>query len=434
MVHTGEFMDGQKLNRAVLARQSLLERGDEYVPVMLEKMGGLQAQYAPSSYVGLWSRTAGLQRTDLDLALNDRSVIQGTLMRITIHLVSRNDYWLFAAGLRQARRQQWLRLAKDRTDAEMAALAERTRSVLASGPMKRTDLIAELGVDSSLWIGIGLWVDMVRVPPSGTWDHRRADLYGLAETWVGPEDATEEQGIDHLIRRYLAAFGPATVGDLASWSGFSLPVLAPRLAAMETASYRDTAGKELFDLPGAPLPDPQMPAPVRFLPTWDASLLVHCRRAGILPEEYRPRISHQEPPVGGHVPGRREGGRHLEEPEGPGADRSLRAAGCCGPAGAGRGDGALGSVCPLDCCLAALRLGCNHVERSDIRHCPRPGIGCDSSRNPPASGAGQTGNAGRGYRSRWCYHPSSARACSGRPVVVLDQALAEDGARSRRSS
>ncbi len=296
MVDTGEVIDAQKLNRAVLARQSLLERADESVPVILEKMGGLQAQYAPSSYVGLWSRTAGLQRADLDLGLNDRSVIQATLMRITIHLVSREDYRLFAAGVRQARRQQWLRLAKERTDSEMAVLADRTRSVLAPGPKKRTDLIAELGVDSSLWVGIGLWVDLVRVPPSGTWAHRRADLYGLAETWVGPEDVTEEQGIDHLIRRYLGAFGPATVGDLVSWSGLSPTTLGTRLAAMETDSYRDTAGKELFDLPGAPLPDPQTPAPVRFLPTWDASLLVHCRRAGILPEEYRPRIFHTRNP------------------------------------------------------------------------------------------------------------------------------------------
>ena len=145
-------------------------------------------------------------------------------------------------------------------------------------------------MDNGTWIGIGLWLDMVRVPPSGTWDRRRADLYALAEDWIGPPGVSEDEGIDHLIRRYLGAFGPATIADLASWSGLAASVLASRLNEMDTTVYRDEAGRKLLDLPGAPLPDAGTPAPVRFLPTWDACLLVHCRRAGILPEEYRPRI------------------------------------------------------------------------------------------------------------------------------------------------
>lgn len=260
-------------------------------------MGGLQAQYAPSSYVGLWSRRAGMERSQLDRALEDGSVIQATLMRITIHLVSRADYWPFAVGVRRARRQMWLRLARgQRTDEEMAALADRTKDVLAGGPAKRADLLKELGLDNSTWVGVGLWVDLVRVPPSGTWGHRRADLYGLAADWVGAEDVTEEEGIDHLIRRYLSGFGPAAMGDLVGWSGIPVSMLAPRLDALDTVRLCDSAGRELLDLPGAPLPDPQTPAPVRFLPTWDASLLVHCRRAGILPEEYRPRVFHTKIP------------------------------------------------------------------------------------------------------------------------------------------
>jgi hypothetical protein len=207
-VNSPEVIDARRMNRAVLARQLLIDRAAASTPEILEKMAGLQAQYAPSSYVGLWSRRLGMERSDLDAALEDRSVIQGTLMRVTIHLASRGDYWPFAAGLRSARRQMWLRLMKGgRTDDQMTALADRTRTILSSGPMKRAELIKQLGVDSETWVGIGLWLDLVRVPPSGTWARRRADLYGLAEEWVGPDTVDEEQGVDHLIRRYLEGFG-----------------------------------------------------------------------------------------------------------------------------------------------------------------------------------------------------------------------------------
>ncbi len=106
------MLDGFQLNRAVLGRQLLLRKQQASLPGVLEQMGGLQAQYAPSSYVGLWSRRAGMERADLDRALHDRTVVQGTLMRVTIHLVSREDYWPFAVGLRTARRQMWLRAFK----------------------------------------------------------------------------------------------------------------------------------------------------------------------------------------------------------------------------------------------------------------------------------------------------------------------------------
>ncbi len=289
---TGRVLDSFQLNRAVLGRQLLLRKQQGSLPGVLEQMGGLQAQYAPSSYVGLWSRRVGMERADLDRALHDRTVVQGTLMRVTIHLVSRQDYWPFAVGLRTARRQMWLRAFKGRrTVDEMRVLADQTRELLAAGPRKRQDLLRELGgLDNGTWIGIGLWVDLVRVPPSGTWGHRRADLYGLAESWLGPPDVSEEEGIDHLIRRYLGAFGPASTADLASWSGLPGSMLAGRVREIDVVPYRDVAGKELLDLPDAPLPDAGTPAPIRFLPTWDATLLVHCRRAAILSEEYRPRV------------------------------------------------------------------------------------------------------------------------------------------------
>ena len=170
---------------------------------------------------------------------------------------------------------------------------------------------------ANLW-GFSHWVDLVRVPPAGTWDRRRADLFALAEEWVGPLTASEEDGLEHLIRRYLAAFGPAPRADIASWAGLKPAHLAGPLERMTLRRFRDEDGNELLDVPRAPLPDPDTPAPVRFLPTWDAALLVHARRTGILPEEYRPVIfSTKIPPsmptfvVDGAVAGswRHEGGR-----------------------------------------------------------------------------------------------------------------------------
>jgi hypothetical protein len=151
--------------------------------------------------------------------------------------------------------------------------------------------VKELDGQAGGFIGnLGLWVDLVRVPPSGTWERRRADRLALAEDWVGPPDATEEEGLVHLVRAYLRGFGPASWRDIASWAG--IPVADARRAeeAIPLARFEDEGGHDLVDLPGAPLPDPQTPAPARFLPHWDNSLLVHARRTGLLPEAHRPRI------------------------------------------------------------------------------------------------------------------------------------------------
>src|SRR5207245_8654931 len=109
----------------------------------------------------------------------------------------------------------------------------------------------------------------------GTWKQRRADLYGLAEAWLGPSTATEAEGQAHLVRRYLEAFGPAPIADIASWAGIRPTRLKPVIERLELRRFRDERGGELLDLPDEPLPDPYTPAPVRFLPTWDATLLVH---------------------------------------------------------------------------------------------------------------------------------------------------------------
>ena len=169
----------------------------------------------------------------------------------------------------------------------MVDAAGRIRDALADGP--RT--VKELGEIGAGFVGsLGLWVDLVRVPPSGTWERRRADRLALAVDWVGAPDATEAEGLTHLVRAYLRAFGPATWRDIASWAGITATDAKRGGEGLTLASYRDEDGRSLVDLPDAPLPDPDTPAPVRFLPHWDANLLVHARRTQVLPERHRPLV------------------------------------------------------------------------------------------------------------------------------------------------
>ncbi|HWM11988.1 MAG TPA: winged helix DNA-binding domain-containing protein [Solirubrobacteraceae bacterium] len=282
-----QTLSQQQLNRAVLARQLLLERAPTPLPRALERIAGIQAQYAPSMYVGLWSRLENLHRDALTQALERRSVIQATLMRSTIHLVSKADFWPLALATREARRAHWLRSMPDPPSArEMTAAARKLRGAL-DGAMSRKEVEALLGKDVAR--AIGLWIDLVRVPPSGTWERRRADLYAAAEDWLGPPPEIEDAKA-HLVRRYLAGFGPASRQDVVSFTGLLPADAGAVLDRLRLRRFRSEHGQELFDVPRAPLPDPDTPAPPRFLPTWDAILLVHARRAGVLPEEHRPKV------------------------------------------------------------------------------------------------------------------------------------------------
>jgi Winged helix DNA-binding domain len=134
------------------------------------------------------------------------------------------------------------------------------------------------------------------VPPSGTWEQRRADLYAVAEDWLPSPGIERDEALDHLIRRYLFAFGPARKNDIADWAMVSVSEIDCGLERIELRRFRDEAGKELLDLPRAPIPDGDTPTPPRFLPVWDATLLVHARRTGILPEEYRPLVFNVKTP------------------------------------------------------------------------------------------------------------------------------------------
>ena len=207
------------------------------IPRALERMCGLQDQYAPSGYIGLWTRLAGFERDDLTKALERRAVIQATLMRATIHLVSRRDFWPFASAIDEPLREWWFRATKRGDERRrLRAIDTRGRRLLADGPRRKKEILEALHLPASDFVGVGLWTQLVRMPPSGTWDQRRADLYGLAEQWVGPPSSTVEQGRDLLVRRYLAAFGPAARADIATLHG--LAVADARRCASATAAAR----------------------------------------------------------------------------------------------------------------------------------------------------------------------------------------------------
>jgi hypothetical protein len=306
----------------MLARQFLLERSSLPLTQTVERIGGLQTQYAPSGYVGLWSRIRNFRRGALTRALEERRVIQASLLRSTIHMVSAADFPLFLGAVGNGRRDWWLRIQRKQHNPERVEdAAALLRRELAAGPRRASELKAALlarGFPEFLWSGVWLWVDVVRVPPSGTWDQRRADLFGLAQPWLGAAPADQASGLEHVVRRYLGGFGPASVREMASWAGIPHTTLLPVIGRLSLRRFRDEKGRELLDLPRAPLPDAAIPAPVRFLPTWDATLLAHARRTEILPERYRALVFNTRTPhsvptflVDGTVAGtwRYEGGR-----------------------------------------------------------------------------------------------------------------------------
>jgi len=271
----------RELNRALLARQLLLERVRMPIPRALERIAGIQDQSAPNAYIRLWSCLDGFQRDDLTRALERRSVIQATLMRGTIHVVSRRDYWPFAVAIRAAQRE-WLVRAWKVTEPELERQADQLRLLLAEGPRRAEELKA---VGRRWDPALGL----VRVPPSGTWERRRANLIDLADRWVGPENAPADEAVVHLIRRYLAGFGPAARDDIASWAGLKRAHVDPVLDRLELRRFRDEAGGELLDVPRAPLPDPETPAPPRFMPEYDNALLGYADRSRVV-DRTRPQL------------------------------------------------------------------------------------------------------------------------------------------------
>ena len=294
---TATVLGPRRLNRALLARQLLLERSSLPIPPALESLAGIQNQYAPNAYIRLWSCLEGFRRDDLTRAYEAGRVVQGTLMRGTIHAISARDHGPFAAAITEPMRA-WARRAYRGDDFGRDDLVDRVRTSLRGRTMRPAELQELRGkAPDATWATLHLDAGLLRIPPSGTWERRRADIYGLADDVITADDGpVTESPLAHLVRRYLGGFGPAGVRDIGLFAGVPITLLKPVVEGMELRTFRDEAGGTLMDIPDGPLPGPDTPAPVRFLPTWDAALLVHARRTLVLPERYRPLIFHTRMP------------------------------------------------------------------------------------------------------------------------------------------
>ncbi|HEX2027699.1 MAG TPA: winged helix DNA-binding domain-containing protein [Nitriliruptorales bacterium] len=280
------------LNRAVLARQLLLERTQTRLPRAVEQLAGLQAQYTPSPYLTLSARLEGFHRDHLSAALERRELVKALLMRGTLHIVTPGDYWAFTTARQAMGAHYWPPSYERRIpQRKIADLAQATVAQLRSGPRRfnevRTLLEPHATSDispTSLWRRVQGHAPVVHVPPSGTWGYHGEGVYQAADTVIGgAPPAAPDDACEHLIRRYLAAFGPATKQDIAQWAGLRrIGAISQAIASMDLRTFADEQGARLYDLPDAALPDPETPAPPRLVPRFDNLMLSHADRSRVL--------------------------------------------------------------------------------------------------------------------------------------------------------
>ena len=296
--HDPPVIDPAGLNRATLMRQGLIERHGGPVVPAIEAFGGLQAQEPASPSVALLARLDGFAAADLDEAIRRRDAVKATLMRTTLHLVSASDYLRFLPALRPMHH----RLRRRGATIDDQAVRRLGRSALdhAATPRSNIELrshvereAVRLGVDlEEAWWWVRLRHDFVHVPTSAVWSYGRKPSLAAADAWLARATfASRADSVRHLVARYLAAFGPATVADAAAWSGLPVASLRPGFERLQREGAlwrgRTTAGRELIDLADAPRPDPRLPVPPRFLAMWDSVLLAHADRTRLISDDAR---------------------------------------------------------------------------------------------------------------------------------------------------
>ena len=278
----------RELNRATLARQLLLERKRLSPAAVIERLVGMQAQWPPAPYIGIWTRTTSFRRQALERELASAAVVRATVMRQTLHLVTPRDYALLRAAMSETN-FPW-------ESPQAKLLAPSVRALTAAGPVTTAEALAHLEREHGLtgvtarraWRGARVRAHLVHHPETALWHARRDGRFVALEE---PElhDPTEARA--EMLRRYLAAFGPASRRDIVAWTMMHVPEISRALERLEPMRrFRDEHGRELLDIPHAPLPDPETPAPVRFLPKWDNVLLAFADRTRVLPEQYRKRV------------------------------------------------------------------------------------------------------------------------------------------------
>jgi hypothetical protein len=316
----------RELNRATLARQILLERKRLSPTAVIERLVGLQAQWPPAPYVGIWTRTTSFRRESLERLLRNGSILKATVMRQTLHLVTPRDYALIRAAQSEMNFPWETKVAK--------SLAPSVRALAAAGPLTAADGIAHIEREHALvgisarraWHAARIRAHLLHHYETALWNAQPRGHFVAVEE---PEEHDPTEARAEMLRRYLAAFGPASRRDIAAWSMMHVPEIQRALDRLELRRFRDEHGRELLDVAGSPLPNPETPAPVRFLPKWDN--LAWADRTRVLPEEHRKKVIRMNGDVAqtflvdGFVAGtwRVEGGRVVVGPFGP-LPRSVR--------------------------------------------------------------------------------------------------------------
>ncbi|HVV20024.1 MAG TPA: winged helix DNA-binding domain-containing protein [Pseudonocardiaceae bacterium] len=292
MSATGETLTLRQLNRATLARQMLLERTDLPVVSAVERLCGIQSQEARPPFVGLWSRVAGFHRDDLHSLLHKRTVVRATFLRATLHLVTAADYTAFRAAIQPVLSEALRVLGTRAKGLEPDKVLPVATALYQREPMTFNELRPLLQAEfpdvneRALGYTVRTQLPLVMVPTEDRWGYPSVADFTLAQAWLS-EPLSDDDSPDELVRRYLAAFGPATAADVQTWSGLrGVKTILARLRP-ELVTVLDENGREMFDLPDAPRPPADTPAPARFLPEFDNLVLSHADRTRVIADEHR---------------------------------------------------------------------------------------------------------------------------------------------------
>jgi hypothetical protein len=286
----------RELNRATLARQFLLERTDRSPLEVIRWLVALQGQVSNAPYSGLWTRLQAFRRAELTALLENKQVLRASSLRGTLHIIAADDYLQFHSLLKPALTRN-LHLFAQRTEGfDLERFIAEMQAYIWEQPRTAVELRAKM---EELYPGMGkqqiadsvrMHVALIQILPAGTWGFTGKPVHVEASMWLGRPFSNTDSALSQLIRRYLAAFGPASVKDMQQWSGIT--GIRPAIEALrpELLTFRDEQGRELFDLPDAPRPSADIPAPVRFLPEFENLFFSYEERGRVVDRAYFPAI------------------------------------------------------------------------------------------------------------------------------------------------